>query len=98
MVQPPTLLDAIPSILAHAEVSQGSSRERLSVAGSNRRAMSILDFAEDPNYQLVAVALSVNDAAVIFGVKKDKLRPVLEIAIEMLQAELDKLPPKETPP
>lgn len=60
--------------------------------------MSILDFAENPKYQLVAVALSEDDVAVIFGVKKDKLRPVLEIAIEMLQAELDKLPPANAGP
>lgn len=54
--------------------------------------MSILDFAENPKYQIIAVALSNEDLAVIFGVKKEKLRPALEMAIASLQAELDKLP------
>jgi hypothetical protein len=54
--------------------------------------MSILDFAEDPRYQMIAVALSKEEVAVILGVKPKALRPALEMAIASLQAELDKLP------
>jgi hypothetical protein len=60
--------------------------------------MSILDFAENPAYQMIAVALSKDEVAVIFGVKPKVLRPALEMAIATLQAELDKLPPLNPAP
>ena len=91
----------VPTELVSRALSQGGSSKGLLSdrrAGTERRAMSILDFAENPRYQLIAVALSAEDVAVIFGVKKDKLRPALEMSITLLQAELDKLPTDKPAP
>lgn len=50
--------------------------------------MSFLDIAENPDYEIVAVALSKDDVVLMLNVKEPKLINALEVAIALLQTEL----------
>lgn len=53
--------------------------------------MSILDFAENPEYSMIAVAISKTDCAIVLNVKKENAKGYLETAIMLLQNELETL-------